>query len=138
MDLDEREATPAPANGTGIPGLNYAELLECVHCGICLSVCPTFQLLGTEADSPRGRLYSMRALAEGRAEITPTLVGHLDSCLGCRACEPACPAAVPYGELLGHVRDHLERHYERPRAERRARRVLLETLTRPRRLIAAL
>ncbi len=120
--------------GDAVPGLRYEGLLECVHCGICLSACPTFQLLGTEADSPRGRLYYMRALAEGRTEVTPTLVHHLDGCLGCRACETACPSAVPYGELLEQVRDHIERHHERPKEERRARRTLLDALTNPARL----
>jgi glycolate oxidase iron-sulfur subunit len=80
-----------------IPGLDTEKLLDCVHCGICLSVCPTYDLLGTEGDSPRGRIYLMRALAEGRIELDEDVVGHLDSCLGCRACETACPSAVHYG-----------------------------------------
>ena len=70
--------------------------------------------------------------------MTPTVVHHLDTCLGCRACEPACPSAGPYGELLTQTRDHIERVYERPAEERRARRTLLDTLTNPRRLVAAL
>ncbi|TPW10752.1 MAG: hypothetical protein FD129_1837, partial [bacterium] len=86
-----------------IPGLKLEQVLDCVHCGICLSVCPTFDILGTEADSPRGRIYYIRALAEGKTDLNPTLVGHLDSCLGCRACETACPSAVQYGEMLVHV-----------------------------------
>src|SRR5947208_15799427 len=84
-----------------IPGLDEEKLLDCIHCGLCLSSCPTFDLLGTEADSPRGRIYLMRALAEGRTEINPSLDHHLDTCLGCRACETACPSAVQYGELPG-------------------------------------
>lgn len=121
-----------------IPGISYAALLDCVHCGICLSVCPTFLDLGTEADSPRGRLYYMRALAEGRADLSPAMVHHLDTCLGCRACETACPSAVPYGELLVGTRAYIEQHYERPPEERRTRKALLDLLTHPGRLRAAL
>ncbi|MCC2672446.1 MAG: Fe-S oxidoreductase, partial [Armatimonadetes bacterium] len=114
-----------------LPGVEPEDLLECVHCGICLSVCPTYDLLGNEADSPRGRIYMIRALAEGRTELNENIVGHLDSCLGCRACETACPAAVPYGEFLTSVRGRIEKEFPRPAADRRARRVLLDMLTNP-------
>ena len=96
---------------------------------MCLSSCPTFDLLGTEADSPRGRIYLMRALAEGRAEINPSMVHHLDTCLGCRACETACPSAVQYGELLGQTRARIEKEYSRPTREKLAKGALLDTLT---------
>lgn len=119
-------------------GLNYEALLECIHCGLCLSSCPTFDLLGTEADSPRGRIYLMRALAEGRTEINPSLVGHLDACLGCRACETACPSSVHYGELLGQARARIEKEHPRPVREKLAKRTLLDTLTNPRRLALAM
>ncbi|MBI3909442.1 MAG: (Fe-S)-binding protein [Armatimonadetes bacterium] len=121
-----------------VPGLRYEDLLECVHCGICLSVCPTFDLLDAEADSPRGRLYYMRALAEGRIELAPNIVRHLDSCLGCRACETACPSAVHYGEMLAQVRNHIEANYSRAPRRRLARRLLLNLLTRPHLLALAL
>ena len=68
--------------------------LDCVHCGLCLSACPTYRVLGNEMDSPRGRIYLMRALDEGRAEITDTFVEHMFRCLDCRACETACPSGV--------------------------------------------
>ena len=84
-------------------------LRACVHCGICLPQCPTYRVLGEEMDSPRGRLYLMRAAAEGRTELTPTLARHLDLCLGCRACETACPSGVPFGQLLEATRSQLER-----------------------------
>ena len=109
-------------------------LLDCVHCGICLSACPTYDVLGREADSPRGRIYLMRALAEGRTELNEDLVSHLDACLGCRACETACPSAVPYGELLARARDEVEKNFPRPAKDVRARRVLLDTLTNPGRM----
>ncbi len=84
-------------------------LRACVHCGICLPQCPTYRVLGEEMDSPRGRVYLMRAAAEGRAELTPGLARHLDLCLGCRACETACPSGVPFGQLLEATRAQLDR-----------------------------
>jgi glycolate oxidase iron-sulfur subunit len=86
-----------------------AGLRACVHCGICLPQCPTFRVLGEEMDSPRGRVYLMRAAAEGRAALTPTLARHLDLCLNCRACETACPSGVPFGRLLEAARGQLVR-----------------------------
>lgn len=84
-------------------------LRACVHCGICLPQCPTYRVLGEEMDSPRGRVYLMRAAAEGRIDLTPTVARHLDLCLGCRACETACPSGVPFGRLLEATRGQLER-----------------------------
>ena len=96
---------------------------SCVHCGICLPVCPTYRVLGEEMDSPRGRVYLMRAVAEGRLDVTDTYTHHLDLCLGCRACETACPSGVPFGSLLETARADIERHGARP-----LRRRLLEAL----------
>jgi glycolate oxidase iron-sulfur subunit len=84
-------------------------LRACVHCGICLPQCPTYRVLGEEMDSPRGRVYLMRAAAEDRIGLTPTMAHHLDLCLGCRACETACPSGVPFGQLLEATRGQLER-----------------------------
>ena len=84
------------------------KLLACVHCGFCLSACPTYTRLGDEGDSPRGRIYLMRAAHENRlAWDDPAVETHLDRCLGCRACEPVCPAGVEYGWLLERARDQI-------------------------------
>ena len=87
--------------------------LACVHCGLCLSACPTYLETGNENDSPRGRVYLMRAIQAGRTAISDITVRHIDLCLGCRACETACPSGVQYGNLLEHTRDHLEREHYR-------------------------
>ena len=84
------------------------KLLACIHCGLCLEACPTYVITGNENDGPRGRLYLMRAVAEGRLESTSEAFGkHIDRCLGCRACEQVCPAGVEYGQLLEASREVL-------------------------------
>ena len=84
------------------------KLLACIHCGLCLEACPTYVITGNENDGPRGRLYLMRAVAEGRIEKTSNAFAtHIDRCLGCRACEQVCPAGVEYGQLLEASREVL-------------------------------
>ena len=81
--------------------LHEDKLLACIHCGLCLEACPTYVITGNENDGPRGRLYLMRAVAEGKLEETSSAFAtHIDRCLGCRACEQVCPAGVEYGQLL--------------------------------------
>jgi glycolate oxidase iron-sulfur subunit len=85
------------------------KLLACIHCGLCLEACPTYVITGNENDGPRGRLYLMRAVAEGRLEDTSSAFQtHIDRCLGCRACEQVCPAGVEYGQLLEASREVLQ------------------------------
>ncbi|MES2788074.1 MAG: heterodisulfide reductase-related iron-sulfur binding cluster [Planctomycetota bacterium] len=80
--------------------VEYEKFLDCVHCGLCTSACPTYLETGDENNSPRGRIYLMRAVTDGRLEMTNTVKRHLDLCLDCRSCETACPSGVQYGRLI--------------------------------------
>lgn len=106
----------------------------CVHCGFCLPACPSYLMTGRETDSPRGRIYAMRAGLDTRLQMTPTVVSHFDTCLGCMACETACPSGVKYGPLIEQTRVAVESHHERPAGERRFRQLLFATLPFPGRL----
>ena len=118
------EVLPERAPASGVTD----ELLAaCVHCGFCIPVCPTWDILREENDSPRGRLYLMRAEAEGRVDPAGAFSIHLARCLGCRACESVCPAGVPFGDLLERARARIP---PRPEARRRERWVL-SALTNP-------
>jgi glycolate oxidase iron-sulfur subunit len=108
--------------------LDYDQSLACIHCGLCLSSCPTYLETGNENDSPRGRIYLMRAVQEGRLALGETAVTHIDRCLGCRACEAVCPSGVQYGNLLEHTRDHVERNVSRGTWQNLLRRVVIEKI----------
>ena len=114
-----------------------SELIEdCVHCGFCLPTCPTYLLWDEEMDSPRGRIVLMKGGLEEGSELTPTMVGHFDNCLGCMACVTACPSGVQYDKLIEDTRQQVDRHHEREPADRLFRRLLFETFPRPGRLRA--
>ncbi len=86
----------------------YDLLRQCIHCGFCLPVCPTYAVLGIEMDSPRGRIYQMRAVADGKLSLSDEFIEHMDCCVGCRACETACPSGVQYGKLIEAAQEHIQ------------------------------
>lgn len=108
----------------------------CVHCGFCLSACPTYSVLGEEMDSPRGRIYLMKSVLEGDLAATDAQP-YIDRCLGCMGCEPACPSGVAYGDLLTSYRALQEETRQRPLIDSVTRRMIVETLPYPKRFRAA-
>src|ERR1700704_3490407 len=98
----------------------------CIHCGLCLNHCPTYRVLGTEMDSPRGRIQQMALVDEGRLAIGDSYVTHIDRCLGCLACETACPSGVQYGHLIERARTQIENEYQRSWWLTRLRRYFFE------------
>src|ERR1700733_5349034 len=107
-------SSPAQSPDTAAPrigaDIDYGRFLDCVHCGLCTAACPTYLETGNENDSPRGRIYLMRAVTDGRLELTDTVKGHLDLCLDCRSCETACPSGVQYGRLIEPFRIEMQQH----------------------------
>jgi glycolate oxidase iron-sulfur subunit len=104
------------------------DLDKCVHCGLCLNSCPTYRELGVEMDSPRGRIYQMVQVAEGKAPISETYIEHMELCLACRGCESACPSGVNYGRLIEAARADIEQKIERPWHVRLARNFVFGAL----------
>ena len=122
------KTTPAGAFDRQDPP-EMERILDCVHCGFCLPTCPTYLVLGNEMDSPRGRIYLMRAAAEGRVGISDTFVKHMNLCLVCRACETACPSGVTFGHLMESARGQARRKYPEGLSDRLFRKFVLETFT---------
>lgn len=110
----------------------------CVHCGFCLPTCASYRVLGTEMDSPRGRIHTLKALAAGELELDATVASHFDSCLGCFACVTACPSGVRYDTLLEATRPQLNAPDLRTPVQRAWRQVLFALLPYPKRLRALL
>ena len=108
-------------------------LRKCVHCGFCLATCPTYNLLGDELDSPRGRIYMIKQVVEGQ-EPTASTMTHLDRCLTCRNCETTCPSGVEYGHLVDHGRALVEERVSRPLFQRLLRKLIMQSLPYRRRM----
>lgn len=106
----------------------------CVHCGFCLSTCPSYRVIGKETDSPRGRIYLMDAINTGEATLSPATVPHFDTCLGCLACVTTCPSGVQYDQLIAATRPQIERHYQRSLPDRLLRQLIFATFPYPDRM----
>ncbi len=104
---------------------------KCVHCGMCNSTCPTYQILGDELDGPRGRIYLIKDMLENNKPANEKIAKHLDRCLSCYACMTTCPSGVNYMHLIDHGRAHLEKTYKRPILEKLFRNILSLTLPNP-------
>jgi glycolate oxidase iron-sulfur subunit len=128
------------AEQLGDPAIADCErnLRACVHCGFCLSTCPTYTLLGDELDSPRGRIYLIKDMLEHDRPASAEVVLHVDRCLSCLACQTTCPSGVNYQHLIDHARAYVEETYRRPLADRLLRGVLAWLLPYPARFRAAL
>jgi glycolate oxidase iron-sulfur subunit len=139
---EHRLATETQAVDSHTPGsgIDYGLFLDCVHCGLCTASCPTFVETGNENDSPRGRIYLMRAVTDHRLELTSEVRRHLELCLDCRACETACPSGVQYGKLIEPFRVAMEQTGEgqTKSADWFHRWVLFGIFPYPRRMRAAL
>ncbi|SPH24157.1 Lactate utilization protein A [Defluviimonas aquaemixtae] len=115
------------------PGIQRANkiLRTCVHCGFCTATCPTYQVLGDELDSPRGRIYLIKDMLENDRPADEKTVKHIDRCLSCLACMTTCPSGVHYMHLVDHARVHIERTYRRPWRDRALRWVLAKVIPNP-------
>lgn len=110
----------------------------CVHCGFCLSTCPSYRVIGKEMDSPRGRIYLMDAINTGEAPLAQATVQHFDSCLGCLACVSTCPSGVQYDQLIAATRPQIERNHERSLGEKLLRQLIFSLFPYPNRMRALL
>lgn len=106
----------------------------CVHCGFCLTTCPSYRVIGKENDSPRGRIYLMDAINKGEAPLSPASIAHFDSCLGCLACTTACPSGVQYDQLIAAVRPQVQRNHSRSLPEQLLRGLIFSLFPYPDRL----
>jgi glycolate oxidase iron-sulfur subunit len=127
----EQLADPATARMNRI-------LRSCVHCGMCTATCPTYQVLGDELDSPRGRIYLIKEMLESGRPADARTARHIDRCLSCLSCMTTCPSGVDYMHLLDHARAHIEATHRRPPMERFLRRVLAAVIPHPGRFRLAL
>ena len=133
----QTEFSPEQLKDPGIARANEI-LRSCVHCGFCTATCPTYQVLGDELDSPRGRIYLSKDMLEKNRPADEKTVKHIDRCLSCLACMSTCPSGVHYMHLVDHAREHIEKTYRRPFADRALRWVLAQVLPYPTRFRIAL
>ncbi|WP_395541618.1 glycolate oxidase subunit GlcF [Neotabrizicola sp. sgz301269] len=129
--------TPEQLRDAGTARANEV-LRTCVHCGFCTATCPTYQVLGDELDSPRGRIYLIKDMLEKGRPADAQTVKHIDRCLSCLACMTTCPSGVHYMHLVDHARDYIEKTYRRPFMDRVLRTVLARVIPYPGRFRLAL
>ena len=129
--------TPEQLKDPGIARANEV-LRTCVHCGFCTATCPTYQVLGDELDSPRGRIYLIKDMLEQGRPADAQTVKHIDRCLSCLACMTTCPSGVHYMHLVDHAREYIEATYKRPLMDRMLRAVLARVIPHPTRFRLAL
>ncbi|MBY8976702.1 glycolate oxidase subunit GlcF [Rhodobacteraceae bacterium NNCM2] len=129
--------TPEQLENPGIARANEI-LRACVHCGFCTATCPSYQVLGDELDSPRGRIYQIKEMLENDRDADEHTVKHIDRCLSCLACMTTCPSGVHYMHLVDHAREHIEKTYTRPWHDRGLRWLLSHILPYPGRFRAAM
>ena len=125
------------SSGVGFDAQNppSPELIDkCIHCGFCLSTCPSYRVLGTEMDSPRGRIHLLDAINKGVGSLDEATTQHFDSCLGCLACVSTCPSDVPYDRLLASARPQIERNQPRNLPEKILRQLIFQVFPYPQRL----
>lgn len=139
------EPTPQASTSTVPPSASFPgfdahhppdpKLIDaCVHCGFCLSTCPSYRVIGKETDSPRGRIYLMDAVNQQDAPLSTATVQHFDSCLGCLACVTTCPSGVQYDQLIAATRPQVERNYQRSWSDRLFRQLIFSLFPYPNRL----
>ena len=133
----QTDFTPEQLKDPGIARANQI-LRACVHCGFCTATCPTYQVLGDELDSPRGRIYLIKDMLENDRPADAKTVKHIDRCLSCLACMTTCPSGVHYMHLVDHARAHIERTYKRPLMDRLLRWTLAKVIPHPTRFRLAL
>jgi glycolate oxidase iron-sulfur subunit len=133
----QTQFTPDQLSDPGTARANEI-LRACVHCGFCTATCPTYQVLGDELDSPRGRIYLIKDMLENNRKPDAKTVKHIDRCLSCLACMTTCPSGVHYMHLVDHARAYIEENYDRPWTDRALRWVLARVLPYPTRFRVAL
>jgi glycolate oxidase iron-sulfur subunit len=134
-DTNNNIATLSNINGFDEQNPPNPKLIDtCVHCGFCLSTCPSYRVIGKEMDSPRGRIYLMDAINKGEISLNEATVEHFDSCLGCLACVSTCPSGVQYDKLLVATRPQIERNYPRSLPDKLIRQIIFSLFPYPDRL----
>jgi glycolate oxidase iron-sulfur subunit len=140
MNTEIRSQQPTTENSPPQPTFDAhhppdAKLIDaCVHCGFCLSTCPSYRVIGKETDSPRGRIYLMDGVNEAQIPLSSATVQHFDSCLGCLACVTTCPSGVQYDRLIAATRPQIERNHERSLPEKLLRQLIFSLFPYPERM----